>query len=346
MQATATSLRFPPLTVQVEGLLLSTPVETVPILVTYDAVRGGVFFHTPPLPDRFRRDTPEGGLTAKEERKTSAAGTDSNATELDAAELDQSQEVAVHLENAFPGRTASSGVSLLSTASWEGRVEGIGSTSPLVQATLTRTDVPGVAAGGRSEREEAGSGSDGVVEVRPRFFNLRFFRFLFCGAGLQSNRGCVLFCPLHLRLQLYLKKGLHACYFLTSAHAHVGITSPVRIPAIITHRAVTVIYRCRRRRLCLCVVLSLFFGRPSTVVGYESEAREKKNLRARLLPVPVLPHLAPSFLIFFPQQKQKVGRVEYNASRDCVDLDAWACVAKRVEALSSDEEELGTTLLR
>lgn len=207
----------PPWAVQVEGLLLSTPVETVPILVTYDAVRGGVFFHTPPLPDRFRRDAPEGGLTAKDERKTSAAGTGSNATELDAAELEQAHEVAVHLENAFPGRTASSGVSLLSTASWEGRVEGIGSTSPLVQATLTRRDVPGVAgggrkSGGRSEREETGSGSDGVVEVR---------HFFFCGAGLHSNCGCVLFCLVHLRLQLYLKRGLHACYSITSAHAHV-----------------------------------------------------------------------------------------------------------------------------
>lgn len=157
-------------------MLLSTPVETVPILVTYDAVSGGIFFHAPPLENSAgsplrEEETETASLQSQqfdtEKNNQHAAELDTGETE-NAAELDEGEiEVAVHLENAFPGRVAASGVSLRSTASWEGRVEGMESSGPLVQATLARRDVPGVSRkGGVKRKGSANTDDDGVVEVR------------------------------------------------------------------------------------------------------------------------------------------------------------------------------------
>lgn len=172
---------------QVSGLLLSTPVETVPILVTYSAVSGGIFFHAPPL------DTPSASPRSREQYNgqpettgttaTSGRTPDSPAEEEEDEEEDEAgdkaaaqleEEVAVaYLENAFPGKLAVAPVSLRSTATWEGRVEGMESSGSLVRATLTRTDVPGLAAASETERAagggeySAGATADaGVVQVR------------------------------------------------------------------------------------------------------------------------------------------------------------------------------------
>lgn len=110
---------------EVRGLLLSTPAETVPVLVTYDAVKGGIFFHASP---------------------TSVA--------TDGVTEEKVGPTVMHLNNAFPGREVISGVSIRSTASWEGYVEKMVSSGPLVRATLTQRYVPGVSMNG------------GVVEVR------------------------------------------------------------------------------------------------------------------------------------------------------------------------------------
>lgn len=172
---------------QVSGLLLSTPVETVPILVTYSAVSGGIFFHAPPLDppsasplprDRYqpeavkaaaaaagsRHDTQDGCIAAEEGRQQTAEDVQGQgaAAWVDEEEGEKEAEVAVFLENAFPGKLIAAPVSLRSTAPWEGRVEGMESSGPLVRATLTRRVVPGVMAGGGYS-----PGADsGVVEVR------------------------------------------------------------------------------------------------------------------------------------------------------------------------------------
>lgn len=80
----------------------------------------------------------------------------------------------VYLDNAFPGKLTVAPVSLRSTAAWEGRVEGMGSSGPLIRATLTRTDVPGLAEiaerGVRSGEVSSFPGAEGdlsrVVQVR------------------------------------------------------------------------------------------------------------------------------------------------------------------------------------
>lgn len=188
---------------QVSGLLLSTPVETVPILVTYSAVSGGIVFHAPPLATpsasppsvgeqhKHSGGQPETGTPeAVSERRTldsSPAATvdeygqnakDKTATaaaaNLEVEGGEEEEEVAVvYLENSFPGKLTAAPVSLRSTATWEGRVEEIKSSGPLVRATLTRTEVPGLAESGAERGGQGGGDGDGeetdvpgVVQVR------------------------------------------------------------------------------------------------------------------------------------------------------------------------------------
>lgn len=127
---------------KVRGLLLSTPAETVPVLVTYDAVRGGIFFHA--SPPSFATDGVASGAGVTEEGDVEGG------------------PAVTHLNNAFPGREVVSGVSLRSTASWESHVEDIVSSGPLVRATLTRRNVP---------RVSTVNGS--VVEVRGRLLGVK-----------------------------------------------------------------------------------------------------------------------------------------------------------------------------
>lgn len=169
---------------QVSGLLLSTPVETVPILVTYNAVSGGIFFHAPPLASASSRDQhnghPDTTTTVSPGGRSlgTPADEDKGVHEAAAAQLGEAGEAAAavtYLDNAFPGKLTVAPVSLRSTATWEGRVEGMESSGPLVRATLTRTDVPGLAetaerAGGVGGGDPAFSGAEaevsGVVQVR------------------------------------------------------------------------------------------------------------------------------------------------------------------------------------
>ncbi|CAN0111707.1 unnamed protein product, partial [Laminaria digitata] len=145
---------------QVKGLLLSTPVETVPILVSYDAVSGGIFFHAPPLVNPFaspRNPTEKAAKSYYDAAYSDFDGTDNEVNGAadkngrGAAELGEEDEppseFAVHIDNAFPGRVSIATVSLRSTAPSESRVEGMESSGPLVRATLTRRDVPGVSVG-------------------------------------------------------------------------------------------------------------------------------------------------------------------------------------------------------
>lgn len=160
---------------QVRGLVLSTPVETIPILVTYDAVRGGIFFHPPPLHHPSLSGAPqevvdaEGGDEDTREEDFAARLHAAQFAHDDDDHHEEQQKVTVHLENAFPGRLAVSGVSLRSSASWEARLEGMASNGPFVRATLTRRDVPASGSGGGRAEGEGGAyadaGSNGVVEV-------------------------------------------------------------------------------------------------------------------------------------------------------------------------------------
>lgn len=176
---------------QVSGLLLSTPVETVPILVTYSAVSGGIFFHAPPLATSpaaaspSSREEHNGGqqpeTTAVTPGRRRALETPVPANEEKAADTEEVEAAAAaavtYLDNAFPGKLTVAPVSLRSTATWEGRVEGMESSGPLVRATLTRTDVPGLAGiaergggvgrgGGDPSLPGAEAGFSGAVQVR------------------------------------------------------------------------------------------------------------------------------------------------------------------------------------
>lgn len=164
---------------QVSGLLLSTPVETVPILVAYSAVSGGIFFHAPPLgatppaaasppPREQNNDQPETGTgpsAAMASGKVLDSPVDQEAVDSSpaAAKTQREEEVAVaYLENAFPGKLRAAPVSLRSTAASEGRVEGMKSSGPLVRAVLTRTDVPaGPLAAAASVSAERGAAAGG-----------------------------------------------------------------------------------------------------------------------------------------------------------------------------------------
>ncbi|CAN0238847.1 unnamed protein product, partial [Ectocarpus fasciculatus] len=193
---------------QVSGLQLSTPVETVPVVVTYSAVCGGIFFHapavvggssapyepasssSPPLPRVPHGDPPDGttgasrgtpeserifdadgqqqqqqqqSLGAARGRKGQAAAQSGEAAQLDEGE--DGRVVTVRLDDAFPGKVKASPVSLRSTAAWEGRVEGMESSGPLIKATLARRDVPGVLVGGGGEG--TGAGVPGGIAAQP-----------------------------------------------------------------------------------------------------------------------------------------------------------------------------------
>lgn len=240
-----------PVVHQVSGLLLSTPVEAVPIMVTYTAVRGGVSFHVPPSSSRHAAVTPAGGaggynhhqhgtrdspkgdsflfsannnknnVAGRNEHETAGgsfnrarpkaaaaafpptakmgstdrleqirqeislsakvaeamAAVDASAAQARAAKAaEEKLEAVIRLENAFPGKPAVSPVSLRSTATWQGRVEGMDSSGALVRATLTRRDLPGVA----KEATEEGGGDAGIVEVRRGKSRRRAGIRLFC----------------------------------------------------------------------------------------------------------------------------------------------------------------------
>lgn len=192
---------------QVSGLQLSTPVETVPVLVTYSAVCGGIFFHAPavggdsspryesassssppPLPRVPHGDPPDGTTGASRgtlvnKRILDDEGQQQQQQIFDAARGRKGQsaaaaqteedggEVSVRLDDAFPGKKRVSPVSLRSTATWDGRVEGMESSGPLIKATLARRDVPGVSVGGGGQGTGAGvpggiATHHAVVEVR------------------------------------------------------------------------------------------------------------------------------------------------------------------------------------
>lgn len=166
------------------GLLLSTPVEAVPILVTYSVVSGGIFFHGPSVqytPDNAQESSAINKSTERERGKSKTqnlhkaagrltdrfrkeAGRDSQSESAPDAMKD-AEVAAIHLGKAFPGNVAVSPVSLRSTVSRAGRVESMESDGPLVRTVLTNRDLPGVSTSPRLEGAENGNVC-GVVEVR------------------------------------------------------------------------------------------------------------------------------------------------------------------------------------
>lgn len=76
-------------------------------------------------------------------------------------EEDEGEEAdtVVHLEDSFPGKLRAAPVLLRSTATWEGRVDGIESSGPRLRTTLTRRDVPGVSATAAAAAPEKGTGA-------------------------------------------------------------------------------------------------------------------------------------------------------------------------------------------
>lgn len=186
------------------GLLLSTPVETIPILVTFSAVSGGIFFYAPPLdPSPSASSLPRGhsraetaaaagvassshdaeGGTAVDGRRRHPVEESQEGAAAAAAQVEEEEaeeEAAVFLDDAFPGKLSAAPVSLRSTATWEGRVQGMESSGPLVRATLTRTDVPGVMTGGGFP-----PGADsGIVRVSNNLF-WELWEYRLCWAGMM-----------------------------------------------------------------------------------------------------------------------------------------------------------------
>lgn len=166
---------------QVNGLLLSTPVETVPILVTYTAVQGSIMFYAPtqlssPFEDgvsygagevsgdgggdddfQHSRESNleiggESGATAQEQDRRRHP---ERNTEKDSGE----DTVTVRLDKVFPGRQASSPLFLQSSARVAAALEEVESNGPRLRPMLTRWDLPG--AGSTAAKETPVPGGDG-----------------------------------------------------------------------------------------------------------------------------------------------------------------------------------------
>lgn len=160
------------------GLLLSTPVEIVPILVTYSAVQGSIVFYVP-APTLF---TDVYGVASETENSEpiseevgefsgtgdsfvySTRGLDREATRK--AGIDGKQSAVgngdgmatLHLDEVFPGKRTISPVSLRSTARVVASLEEMQSSGHLLHATLTRHDMPGT--GSMTSREQESQRSD------------------------------------------------------------------------------------------------------------------------------------------------------------------------------------------
>ncbi|CAM9190743.1 unnamed protein product, partial [Sphacelaria rigidula] len=193
-----------PAQMQVRGLLLSTPMETIPVVVTYNTVQGGVIFHVPPRasPDndrvasggeakvnvmRSKLGSREEAVYCSDDGEDDGHGDDDEYPEellegqepsskeamsgetSDGEQEQQGVGVRLRLENAFPGRSVVATVSLRTNSQRGGTVHGIVSSGPLVRTELMRRDLPGI---GYDLVKDIGDGQHGApVEVGRVIYN-------------------------------------------------------------------------------------------------------------------------------------------------------------------------------